>query len=846
MKNSKSSGNLFNFFCMYNVKVWKENKVQIFLNIITISIAIALVAAIQLLGLYNTKNISENVKMINGGDVSILYNNSSETKEQSDYLKLKEESNEIEKTSSYFFKTNISFNGKSSFIVLRFIDNSYPLYKDNYKNSPYNIKLENNSSVVLSENIATRLNIKVGDQIKILNKTTGNSEQFRVSEIVSTDGESTLDMNVFGYAYLSKNFLRQYQDDDVVLTSKLYIKVNNLNEYDNIVNEIKVLFKNNEIKTFTEMFEELQNQIQSTKESLSAVGMITFIIAGIGLINIFIMSILKRKYELSILIILGIKNYQLKIITIMESIILTLLSCLIGVPTGFVLSSAINKFLYGSWIKFSTINNVIGSIIIIIGLSIGLSCIFTIIPITLIGKIKPANILRNNISGRKSKTNLLDSILIITIVVGCIFSIYLKSLLGLLYSFLIAITCGGLFGILVLILRCLSRFKNVENPDVIFAIKDLVSQSKRMAMVLMILIIGLTSIGITFNINNNVIPSLKKVVQSQNGYNVLISTSADNYEKVNECINKNKNNIKEYTYSKKVDTSLVEINGINTEKKYKEQLANPTYSKKISQLSVDVVSLKGSEFSPIMLEGRYLTSNDEKLSNAVISFELAKSLDIKLNDEISISINNNYINLKVVGIKNKTLINTSQIVTTFNNLPSNINLKSVIYYINSKNPNEYINYLNKNINDAFILNLEDLLPALNKTIEKQLTLFSFISSLCIIAAVLLMINTLTITFLNRKKEFLIIKIMGGTNKNLKAILRVECLIIGIIGTIVSIINTNIISFGFFKLLLKTDYILNNYISIEIFIIAMLVILMPLLIIIPKIKIKEMSSILRIE
>lgn len=846
MKKSKISGNLFNFFCIYNVRAWAENKVQIFLNIITISIAIALVVAIQLLGLYNTKNISDNVKMINGGDISILFNNSNETKEQNDYLKSKESNNEIEYTSSYFLKTNISFNGKSSYIVLRFIDSSYPLYKDNNKNSPYNIKLDNNSGIALSENIATRLNIKAGDWVKVLNRTTGSSDQFLVSSIVPTDGESTLDMNVFGYGYLSKELLKQYKTEDDILTNKLYIKVNNLNEYDRIMDDINSLFKNGEIKTFKETFKELQNQIQSTKESLSIVGMITFIISGVGLINIFVTSILKRKYELSVLKVLGIKNYQLAIINIIESMMLTLLSCLIGVPTGFVLSSAINKFLYGSWINFTVINNIISSIIIIIGLSISISCIFTIIPIALIGNIKPVNILRSNSIGIKGKIKLLDCILIIALGVGGIFSIYLKSLFGFIYSVLISITCGGLFSILVFIFKSLQRNKNVKNPNIIFAIKDLGSQSRRMAMLLIILIIGLTSIGITLNINNNVVPSLKKVVQSQNGYNVLISTSIDNYEKVTECINRNKDNIIEYTYSTKVDTQLIEVNGVNIEKEYKEQLVNPTYSKKISNLSIDAISLKGSEFDPAMFEGRYLSLKDQKLNSAVISFELAKSLDINLNDEISVFINNNYVKLNVVGIKDKTLINTSQIVTTVNNLPSNINFKSVIYYINSKNPNEYINYLNDNIKDAFTLNVEDLLPALSKTIEKQLTLFSFISVLCIIAAILLMINTLTITFINRKKEFLIIKVMGGTDRNLKAILQMECLIIAVVGTILSIIITNVISFGFFKLLLKTDYTLNNYISIEIFLISVLVILIPLMIIIPKIKIKKMSSILRIE
>ncbi|SMC16695.1 hypothetical protein SAMN02745134_00139 [Clostridium acidisoli DSM 12555] len=79
------------------------------------------------------------------------------------------------------------------------------MYKD--KKNQVNIKTDllKDNSIILSDNVATRINAEKWDKIDIFSKITGNDESYIISKIVKADGETGQDMNVFGYALLNNS-----------------------------------------------------------------------------------------------------------------------------------------------------------------------------------------------------------------------------------------------------------------------------------------------------------------------------------------------------------------------------------------------------------------------------------------------------------------------------------------------------------------------------------------------------------------------------------------------------------------------------------------------------------------
>lgn len=840
-------GKLIKLFFLYDIKTWRRNKKQFVFSMIGISMAIAVVLAIQLLSSYNTLNLKENSKVINGGDISVSPNDGTISNYQLNTLKALQAKGNIEFTDSAWDTSNISLKGKSSVIVLRFIDkDKYPLYKD--KKNQFNIKTDllKDNSIILSDNVATRINAKKGDKIDIFSKITGNDETYIISKIVKADGETGQDMNVFGYALLNNSNVSKFVTTNNA-SSKIYIKVNDVNKIGSLSKQLKKAFSNGEIKTSEDVFKEAKNQIEATKQGLMIIGILTFIIAGVGIANTMLLSVLKRQREFCILKVFGMKNSQLPFYLMGESIIISLLSNIIGIPLGIVFSTLINHIIYGDWMDFSNIQYMIMPITYIILISMVVSLVFTFIPVSICSKIRPIAVLREHYIDVGEKLKLAKPTLFITFIIGIAFSVFLNSFIGFLYSFGLLILGGILYLLLAAILKAISKLPTLSNKTLVFTLRNVGRQNKKIALVLVTLIIGITSVGITVNISNSIVPSLKKTIANQFGYNILITTSVNNSNIVEHEL-KSKKDVYSFTKSLRTETFFKYINGKDKEALFEQNVTKPLYKDSLSNLLIEGLKFDKQNISSKMKAGRWLNKSDQDKNSAVINSELAESMNIRVKDKIGLLIDGKVVTFTVVGIKDKTVINTAQITTTFDMLKSNTNWNSVIYYVNVNNNNlqGMVSTLNKKLDKAFVLNINDLLPALNKTVNNQIMLFSFVAVFCILSSIFLMANMTLITFIDRMKEFMLLKIMGAKNNNIMNIVILESLIVGIIGGLFSVLFTEILTSAFFQLVLKMKYIMRFITIIEMIGLSVMIMCIAALLVIPQIKVKQLNLLLRSE
>lgn len=762
-------------------------------------------------------------------------------------MKLLRKNGDIDYTNSVWNSCSINLKNKSSVIVLRFVDtDKFPLYPNKKKKVNYKKNLQEGNAIILSSNVALRISAKKGDKVNVFNKLTGNNESYKVSEIVEPDGETGQDMNIFGYAILNIKNTSKFTSINNA-SNKLYVRVNDKSKINDLNKELKKNFAHGEVKTTNDVFESAKKQIESTKNALAIIGILTFIIAGIGIANTMLLSVLKRQRELSVLKVFGMKNRQLTFFMGLEAIIMSLLSSIIGIPLGITFSSIINYIIYENWIDYSIIPYMVMPIIYIIVVSILVSIVFTFIPVTICNKISAISVLREQYIKVGEKLGLVEPILLITFIVGITFSLFLKSFSGILYSFLLLICGAFLYVFLTIILKGVSKLPTMSNKSLIFAFRNLGRQNKRISMVLVTLIIGIVSIGITINISNSILPALKEIIEKQFGYNVLISTSLKNVNNVEEVLKKEKN-VNSYTQSLRTETFFKTINGRNKESVFQKQLTNPLYKDKLKNLLIEGLKFDKQTIYNKIKKGRDLNSTDKEKNSAVIGTELADSMNIKVDDEIGLLINGKNVIFKVIGIKDKTLINTSQISTSFYMLSENTNWNSVIYYINVNNKNlkTIVKTFNQNLDGVFVLDINDLLPSLNKTISNQIMIFTFIAIFCIIASIFLMSNMTLMTFLDRMKEFILIKIMGAQNNSIRYIIILESLIVGLIGGIISTVFIEILTSIFFSLILKMKYVTKYSTVAEMIALSIVIVCISALFVIPQIKVKQLNLLLRSE
>jgi len=131
---------------------------------------------------------------------------------------------------------------------------------------------------------------------------------------------------------------------------------------------------------------------------LGGIAAISLLVAGIGIMNIMIVSLIERTREIGILKALGMKSRTVLYIFLTESIIIGLIGAVIGVISGWILANVVSLFLGRGGIIGSalTITPILTPEIMLgaLGFGVGISVIFALYPAWRASKLKPVEALR--------------------------------------------------------------------------------------------------------------------------------------------------------------------------------------------------------------------------------------------------------------------------------------------------------------------------------------------------------------------------------------------------------------------------------------------------------------------
>lgn len=133
---------------------------------------------------------------------------------------------------------------------------------------------------------------------------------------------------------------------------------------------------------------------------LGGIAAISLLVAGIGIMNIMIVSLIERTREIGILKALGMKSRTVLLIFLGESVIIGLMGAIIGIVLGWALANVTatvlgSGFLTGGGGAF-TITPLLTPDVLIgaLGFGIGVSVIFALYPAWRASKLKPVDALR--------------------------------------------------------------------------------------------------------------------------------------------------------------------------------------------------------------------------------------------------------------------------------------------------------------------------------------------------------------------------------------------------------------------------------------------------------------------
>lgn len=170
--------------------------------------------------------------------------------------------------------------------------------------------------------------------------------------------------------------------------------------------EIEELFSNQiQVVIPSALLSAISTIIASIELFLAAVAMISLVVAGVGIMNIMLTTILERTREIGILKSIGMQNRSVLMIFLAESLIIGFLGALTGIVLGWTLALALGEFGIGDFIAQSLSGTFVGQLVIRPVVELGLilnSILFALVVSTIFGlypawrasRLKPVDALR--------------------------------------------------------------------------------------------------------------------------------------------------------------------------------------------------------------------------------------------------------------------------------------------------------------------------------------------------------------------------------------------------------------------------------------------------------------------
>ncbi len=144
----------------------------------------------------------------------------------------------------------------------------------------------------------------------------------------------------------------------------------------------------------------LVNTIFSTIQLfLGGIAAISLLVAGIGIMNIMIVSLIERTREIGILKALGMKSRTVLAVFLCESVIIGLMGAIIGIFLGWALANGVavlfSTGIFGGSANVDIVPMLTPEVLIgALGFGIGISVIFALYPAWRASKLKPVDALR--------------------------------------------------------------------------------------------------------------------------------------------------------------------------------------------------------------------------------------------------------------------------------------------------------------------------------------------------------------------------------------------------------------------------------------------------------------------
>jgi predicted lysophospholipase L1 biosynthesis ABC-type transport system permease subunit len=439
----------------------------------------------------------------------------------------------IEQSNFQVTKIGESTAGRPQFASAYFIDpQTFPPGDDIRAVDPAGVPLRDlltgGDVVVISENLAESNGLAVGDPVRV----SGTEDSFTVVGIVATETEASirnLFAAFFGFAYLDIAQAERLQVSPDPNTIAINLAPGaSIDEITDAGARLSRLFRDADVDTVPELLETNAEIGDYIGRFIVVMGLGALLIGGVGIINTMLVMVGRRTSEIAALKTFGLKGRQVVAMFMAEAFLLGVAGSLVGTVFGVLLSDLVNG--YGETFLQQNLEWRLYPESLVYGLGLGLvvTLVFGIVPVLTANRVRPAAILRPNetvIPGVGCLHSLLAVLLVVLVIGGAagqILGVIWVGFIGVAVTLVILGVLVGLYWVLVWLVGKLPAFGWV---DLRLALRNLNARRIRTATTLLALSAGMFALSIITFVGAGTREILQFQLSQSFGGNVLVFPS---------------------------------------------------------------------------------------------------------------------------------------------------------------------------------------------------------------------------------------------------------------------------------------------------------------------------------
>lgn len=452
--------------------------------IFCVAAGVATMVALRTLGLSITDSLLTNVRGFNHGDINISTVRSTgpfsftfQRGQDEDQVYKEDEITRLQNwadqngalITAYAFAGNVQITAikeqisRPQFTSTFFIDpQTFEIAGNITAIDPAGVRLRDLFSggheVVISENLALTQHIAVGDQVRV----SGTEELFTVRGIVPTESEASINnllASFFGFAYFDAA-----QAPTLQLTARpnaagiVLPDGTTGDEIDAAAKELTTIgITIANMHTTPQLISRNEKLADMVSRFIVMMGLGAMLIGGVGIMNTMLVMVGRRTMEIASLKTFGLKGHQIAFLFITEAFLMGLLGSILGIIAGLLMSQGVNY--YGELFLQQRIPWRLHPEAILYGLALGLvvTVVFGVLPVLTATKVRPNIILRPN-EAHIPRAGIVQAlmalgavVLVLGLIAGQILSPVLQSLIGLRTIFALILGIVGIAGALVVL-----------------------------------------------------------------------------------------------------------------------------------------------------------------------------------------------------------------------------------------------------------------------------------------------------------------------------------------------------------------------------------------------------------